>query len=287
MKRFCFIINPIAGAGKGVSIAALIQAQLKPKNIPYTIRFTEYAGQAQEIIEEEKLRGYTVFVAVGGDGTVNEVASALVNTSLTLGIIPLGSGNGLARALHIPLSTQQAINFVLNTSPIKMDVGQLNEYYFFCTAGIGFDAEVAKRFHEAPTRGLKTYLLAVLQAFKHYDKEFFYHDKVIKNGYVVSFCNANQYGNNAFISPSSVLNDGRLELVVLQKGSWIQNLQLGLQLFNKNIHKNQLHEAHSFESLTIQRIQNGPLHIDGDYKKTINNITIKVIPLALQVVGKL
>ena len=154
-RTILFIINPISGINKKSDLPALIKSHLDSKKFEPSIMYTEYAGHGKKISAENHHK-FNVIVAVGGDGTINEIASQLTNTNCSLAIIPSGSGNGLARDLHIPMNTKKAIK-QLNTATFnKIDTCYLNDLPFFCTAGIGFDADVAHIFNNSPSRGLKT-----------------------------------------------------------------------------------------------------------------------------------
>jgi diacylglycerol kinase (ATP) len=213
--QFLFIINPISGTTRKHNITEMIFNTLKVDRETIKIVLTRYAGHAKEIAKEAAAQGIPNIISVGGDGTMNEIACSLLHTSSNLGIIPLGSGNGLARHLGIPLNTQKAID-LLNDFEIKnIDSGAINSIPFFCTAGIGLDAHVTKMFDELPTRGLKTYIKAFIKKVYTYKGDLLrirVNDGTeIKGTFLIStFANANQYGNNAFIAPTASLSDQQL-----------------------------------------------------------------------------
>ena len=163
-----FIINPISGTGQKDAILAAIEEMrtIAPESI--SVRRTERAGHATEIAAEEAARGTDVVVAVGGDGTVNEVARALVHTETALGIIPCGSGNGLARHLRIPMDVEGAFQLIEELCITSIDYGTINDAPFFCTCGVGFDAFISQKFAEAGKRGLATYVEKTLTDGIHY-----------------------------------------------------------------------------------------------------------------------
>ena len=156
-KKMVFIMNPISGTTNKAGIPELIAKTLDTNTFDYEIRLTEHAGHAFEIATEAKDNGVDVVVAVGGDGTVNEVARAIVHSNTALGIIPCGSGNGLARHLMIPMQLKKAIEVINEYQIHDLDYGIINEHPFFCTCGMGFDAFVSMKFAEAGKRGPITY----------------------------------------------------------------------------------------------------------------------------------
>ncbi|MGI9543993.1 MAG: diacylglycerol/lipid kinase family protein, partial [Cyclobacteriaceae bacterium] len=167
-KQALFIINPKAGPQSQVDVPALIDSQLRDSTLSYRISFTEGAGHAIELAKQAIEEGFNFVTAVGGDGTVNETAQALLNSETALGIVPFGSGNGLARDLSIPLDTAKAINVILKRQVTIIDSAEANGRPFFCTAGVGFDAYISKQFAEQPERGFKTYLKSTLLEFASY-----------------------------------------------------------------------------------------------------------------------
>lgn len=283
MSAITFIVNPKSGTGKSRRIPALIHAYLPQSGHTYRIRHTEYAGHAKVIVNEEIANGTRVIVAVGGDGTVNEVASGLLHSRAALGIVPTGSGNGLARHLGIPMSARAALEVVANGNILTVDTAQINGIPFFCTAGIGFDAVVAERFSTIKGRGLFNYIRACLQEFNHYHCESVQDGTRSYQGFLLTFCNANQYGNNAFISPLSDIQDGRLELIQMDKPRWWQLPLMAFRFRNKGLHHSKFFRQQAFSSLTLLREKSGPLHIDGDPAMHTGKLDIQCVPQSLRV----
>lgn len=162
-KRILFIINPISGAASKARIPEAIEAYLDHDQYEYRIVETKYAGHAATIARDASVEGVDVVVAIGGDGTVNEVARGIVHSNTALGIIPCGSGNGLARHLLLPLNVRKCIEIINRYEVHELDYGIINEYPFFCTCGVGFDAFVSQKFAEAGKRGPITYLQKYLR----------------------------------------------------------------------------------------------------------------------------
>ncbi|MDF2457190.1 MAG: hypothetical protein K0R51_3183 [Cytophagaceae bacterium] len=284
MSVITFIINPTSGTGKSKSIPALIHSYFPTTGNTYRIRFTEYAGHAKMIVNEEIANGTRIIVAVGGDGTVNEVASCLLHSQAALGIVPTGSGNGLARHLNIPMNATQALQVIAEGQVTAIDSGEVNGHPFFCTAGVGFDATVAERFSKIKGRGFYNYIKACLSEYRSYSPEKITDsDGVPYQGFLLTVCNANQYGNNAFICPSALLNDGKLDLVQVSKIPLFQLPFFLFQLLNKQLDRNQFATKKSFSSLTLKRKVPGPLHIDGDPVAHATALSFKCVPKSLNI----
>jgi YegS/Rv2252/BmrU family lipid kinase len=284
MSVVTFIINPKSGTGKSKSIPALIHSYFPTTGHTYRIRFTEYAGHAKMIVNEEIANGARVIVAVGGDGTVNEVASGLLHSQAALGIIPTGSGNGLARHLKIPMNARKALKVIAEQQRITIDSGEVNGKPFFCTAGIGFDAAVAERFASIKGRGFTNYIKACLHEYQTYKPSILTDNEGITyEGFLLTVCNANQYGNNAYICPAASLNDGKLELVKVPTIPLYKLLSFLIQLMNQTLDRNQSYTRKSFSTLTLKRKAKGPLHIDGDPAEHASEFLFKCIPNSLNV----
>jgi YegS/Rv2252/BmrU family lipid kinase len=217
----CFVVNPAAGANRKRDLEGLIHRVLESSGLPYEVRLTAAAGHAEEIARDAAREGFRIVVAVGGDGTVNEVGRGLIGTAAALGIVPHGSGNGLARHLKISLDPAAAIRKLLKPEFDRMDVGLIAERPFFCTAGIGFDAHVARMFALAKRRGLASYVRVALREYADYRPTAV----TVRTGegelstdcYVLAFANASQYGNNAYIAPHADLKDGLLDLCLIDR----------------------------------------------------------------------
>jgi diacylglycerol kinase (ATP) len=284
MSVITFIINPTSGTGKSKSIPALIHSYFPTTGQTYRIRFTEYAGHAKMIVNEEIANGARVIVAVGGDGTVNEVASGLLHSQAALGIVPTGSGNGLARHLNIPMNATKALKVIAENNVIAIDSGEVNGKPFFCTAGIGFDATVAERFATIKGRGFINYIKASLNEYKTYKPETVTDNEGnTYQGFLLTVCNANQYGNNAFICPAASLNDGKLDLVQVPTIPVYKLFSFLIQLMNQTLDQNKSCTRKSFSSLTLKRKTAGPVHIDGDPVAHASEFSFRCVPKSLNV----
>ena len=279
-----FIYNTNAGQNSAARAAYILKKLYAVPNskVWETTKALEGSNFAKKAIEEKANR----IIAVGGDGTVNEVASAITETTIPLGIIPIGSGNGLARHLNIPLQFEAALDKAINGHEIAIDVGLLNNRMFFCTAGIGFDAQVAQLFAKSTKRGFFNYIKATLSALTMYKPiEISINQGPIQKVYSLTFANASQFGSNAYISPFSDLQDAYLEMVSIQPIHLLNACILVIQLFNKKIHQSKKVNIQSIKSITIQYQKNQPMHIDGEALLTDHaNIEISIDPLALLVI---
>jgi YegS/Rv2252/BmrU family lipid kinase len=281
---FHFIVNPNAGSKNKAKYRKLIQ--LIKSNDAHSIWETTEPLEAVDFAKKALEQGATRIIAVGGDGTINEVASVLVGKSIALGIIPVGSGNGLARHLNIPLNYKKAFQKALVGATIKIDVGHINNRPFFCTAGVGFDAAVAHRFANSKGRGLLNYIKAtIITLFKYKPIQVSINNAPVENIFSLSIANANQFGNNAFISPFSNIQDGQLELVKIGILNKLQAGIIAVRLFKKSIHHSNDVHIIACKTASIYYVKNAPIHIDGENLVTDNELlNITISPFALNVI---
>jgi YegS/Rv2252/BmrU family lipid kinase len=281
---FHFIVNPNAGSKNKAKYTKLIK--LIKSNDAHSIWETTEPLEAVDFAQKALDEGATRIIAVGGDGTINEVASVLVGKSIALGIIPVGSGNGLARHLNIPLNYKKAFQKALVGATIKIDVGHINNRPFFCTAGVGFDAAVSHRFANSKGRGLVNYIKAtIITLFKYKPILVSINNAPLENIFSLSIANANQFGNNAFISPFSNIQDGQLELVKIGILNKLQAGIIAVRLFKKSIHHSNDVHILACKTASIYYAKNAPIHIDGENLVTDNELlNITISPLALNVI---
>lgn len=287
-KKIRFIVNPISGTEKKKDLAPLIRQRIDPSLYEAEICMTQRAGHAVDLAREAAEAGYYAAVAVGGDGTVNEVGRGVLHTSTALGIIPCGSGNGLARHLHIPLDAAKALSALNDGIVSSIDYGLVEGHPFFCTCGVGFDALVSFRFSTDKRRGLLTYLEKALYEFLKYRPETYEletEDGIIRHkAFLITCCNASQYGNNAFISPRASLHDGLLDITILEPFTAVEIPGMVFQLFNKLILQNSRIRSFQCRELTIHRKQPGVAHFDGDPVLLSADIPVRIVQGGLQVV---
>lgn len=291
MHSILFIVNPISGSGHKESALKAIERYLDRDRFNSEICYTEYAGHGAEIAREAAARGIDIVVAVGGDGTVNEIAGSLVGTETALAIIPCGSGNGLARHLQIPMNPVSAVK-VINTAAIaRLDHGTINGRPFFCTCGVGFDAFISMKFAEAGRRGPATYVEKTLVDGLRYKTETY---RITIGGeegnshsvdaFLIACANASQYGNNAYIAPRASMLDGLLDVTVLEPFNLIEAPIVVMQLFSKSLPSNSHVKCYRTNRLRIERTAPGPAHCDGEPFNTDAVIDIQLIPQSFNAV---
>jgi YegS/Rv2252/BmrU family lipid kinase len=284
-----FIINPVSGKGDNEKVVKAIKEHLISDLYKPVVYVTKYAGEGTKIAASWAQKGVKRIVAVGGDGTVNEVASALVHTKTALGIIPTGSGNGLARHLHIPSNIQKALRIISFPNIITIDCGMMNDIPFFCTCGMGFDATIGHKFAIADKRGFVTYFRTTVKEFFNYDANK-YKLKIDGNksfkrtAFLVTVANASQYGNNAYIAPTASIQDGKLNVAILKPFPKARVVDLGIKLFRKTIENSPYLETKNAEKITIKRKKKGEAHYDGEPCNVKRKVKIRVIPKALNVI---
>ena len=280
MKKITFILNPISGTHSKEEIPELIEKTLDHDLYEPRIVFTEYAGHAAEIAREESKAGTDVVVAVGGDGTVNEVARSLVHTATALAIIPCGSGNGLARHLCLPLDVKKAIE-VINAGKIEaFDYGVINDMPFFCTCGMGFDAFISLKFAEAGKRGPITYVENVLkEGLKYKPETYEVEDESGAKRYkafLIACANASQYGNNAYIAPGATMKDGEMDVIIMEPFDVLDAPQIAADLFMKTLGNNSKIKTFRTKQLRIHRKKAGAIHYDGDPIMTGTDVDVRI-----------
>jgi YegS/Rv2252/BmrU family lipid kinase len=289
-KKIAFIINPYSGTGKKEDLPGLIRTELGDRFDAPEIVFTTYRGHGTELAKGFVEKGFDIVVAVGGDGTVNEIGSSLIHSKTTLGIIPIGSGNGLARHLGIPMSVKKAIRQINHSESIFMDYGLVNGRPFFCTCGTGFDAYVSTEFAKGHKRGIMRYVEKIITGYFSYKSQN-YHivcNKIDLNvkAFVLTFANASQWGNNAYIAPQASIQDGQMDISIMSSFPIIAIPTLALQLFTKNIDKDLFMTTLRSEEITLVREESGPFHYDGEPYEEGTKIQIKTIPDGLMVLVK-
>jgi YegS/Rv2252/BmrU family lipid kinase len=288
-KNIIFIINPISGTQSKRQILRLIDERVNRDVFDYRVVRTEYAGHAVEIARQAAADHADLVVAIGGDGTINEVGRSLVHTSTALGIIPCGSGNGLARHLHIPMDAKAAIDLINDYPTLRIDYGLINQRPFFCTCGVGFDAFVSLKFADSGKRGLLTYLENTLHESLRYEPETYEIEdeegSVRYKAFLIACANASQYGNNAYIAPQASLTDGLMDITILEPFTVLDVPSLAFQLFNRTINRNSCIKTLRAKKIKIHRQHGGVLHFDGDPVMDGKDIEVELIPQGLTVVA--
>lgn len=288
LKKIAFVVNPISGTqGKELILKWIDEKLDREKYVP-EILYTQRAGHAVEIAAEKAREGVYAVVAIGGDGTINEIARSLVHTQTALGIIPCGSGNGLARHLQIPMEAKRAIDIINEGLTEIIDYGKINEIPFFCTCGVGFDAFVSLKFSQAGKRGPLVYLEKTLRESLKYRPERYELEMdgntIRYKAFLIACGNASQYGNNAYITPQATLDDGLLDVTILEPFTVLDVPALAFQLFNKTIDQNSRIKTFRCQSLRIHRDKPGVVHYDGDPIMMGDTLDVKIVQKGLKVI---
>ncbi len=287
--EYVFIINPISGKNRNPQkLEQWIREIFQPFTGRFEIRKTRYKGHATEIARQCAAEGSRMVIAVGGDGTINEIARGLVYSSTALGVVPAGSGNGFARNMGIPLNQREAIRALLQPAFRKIDVGKLNGHYFINVAGMGLDATIAWNFEQFGMRGpLPYFIVGVREYFKFKPERIVLEldgQHLERTPLLLSIANAPQYGNGAIIAPGAVPDDGQMELCILNPISLGKTLLNLHRLFNATINVLEEMEIFPVRRLKIQRERYRAIHTDGDPYEDDLDLQFEVLPRALEVV---
>ena len=287
-KKAIFVMNLISGTSSKAGVPDLIENNLDKEKFDYEIVVTEYAGHASEIASHAKDNGVDLVVAVGGDGTVNEVARAIVHSNTALGIMPCGSGNGLARHLLLPMNLRKSLDIINAFDVHDLDYGIINGHPFFCTCGMGFDAFVSQKFAEAGKRGPITYAENILrEGLKYKPETYVLEDENGTNQYkafLISCANASQYGNNAYIAPQASMSDGLIDVIIMEPFDVFEAPQISIDMFNKTLDKNSKIKTFRCKKLHIHRSKPGVIHYDGDPVMTGEDIDVELQEKGIKIV---
>lgn len=287
-KKVLAIINPISGTRSKLNIPDVIREILREPDFEVSVKITEYAGHATQIARQAVDEGVDIVLSVGGDGTCNEIAKTLIHTSTALGIIPVGSGNGLARHLGIPLDIRGALRIIRNGKVVALDYCKANGLVFFCTCGVGFDALVSLKFAEDKHRGGLTYVRKVISEYvryKHETYELVSEDgKLRESAFLIACGNASQYGNNAYIAPHANMQDGLLDITIIKPFNPLEIGPLTVQLFTKQLSKNTNIRTFEKKAISIIREHPGVMHIDGEPVEMDARIDVECVHNGLNVV---
>lgn len=286
-KKICFIVNPISGVGRHKVVEKLIDQHLNRTLFDYEIVYTKAAKHATELAKQAVSRNFNIVVAVGGDGSVNEVARGLIGSTTAMAIMPAGSGNGFARHMKIPLDLKKAMNIINDAKEASIDTIQLNNETFINVAGVGFDAHIGWEFAKFGKRGFSSYLKVIIREFPKFKVQDY---ELIINGiplhkkaFLISFANGSQWGNNAHIAPLADVADGLMDIAILKNFSFWNIISIGYKLFRKTIHLSPHLETIKAKEVLIKQT-NTIAHIDGEPIEVGHSISIKVNPLSLRVI---
>ncbi|QKJ28588.1 diacylglycerol kinase family lipid kinase [Mucilaginibacter mali] len=286
-QKILFIINPISGGKKKDAVPQLIQQYLDVEKYEYAIVYTAGVAHGRKLALEAR-GNYDVVVAVGGDGTINEIASALVGSSTVMGVIPFGSGNGLSRFLSIPMDIVGAVKNINNGRVETIDAGRLNGKYFFNMAGMGFDAHISEVFSHDKKRGFGTYIKSSFREINNYRSETYQLNidgkEYTRQAFMLSFANSSQYGNNAHISPYASVQDGLLDVCVVKPFPLYKFIIMGLRMFTKTTDSSKYVEIIRGKHITVKREKEGAIHLDGEPQIAGTDIDIEVLPASLKLI---
>ncbi len=287
MQKVAFIVNPKAGVKKKLDIPGLIRANFSSK-IPYEILVWGNKNDFLAIKNRVLNEGFTIAVAVGGDGTVNEVAKTVNHTEIALGIIPFGSGNGLARSIGVPLDAIAALRCIERGNIQIIDSGLMNDHPFFCTSGIGFDAHIGALFASSTKRGFWSYTQITLKELLGYKtKKYsisFNNQTIEREAFLITFANAGQYGNDFYIAPAASMQDGLLHMVIVKPFPLLTAPALALKIFGRKAESSRYIETFASAEIKLSRPAPDAFHIDGEPQYANKEMIIKIVPGSLKVV---
>jgi diacylglycerol kinase (ATP) len=277
----------VSGGKKKDRVPELVQKNLDTSLFEPTIVFTDSAQHASELASRA-VGEYDYVVAVGGDGTVNEIASSIVGTDTALGIIPFGSGNGLARFLGIPMGTEEAIKTLNKERVNVIDSAKLNGQYFFNMAGMGFDAHISEVFSHDKTRGFGAYVRSALREIANYKPEIYDLEidgvNYVREAFMLSFANSSQYGNNAHVSPKASVQDGLIDVCIIKPFPLYRFPEMGLRMFTKSSEGSKYVEIIRAKHIIVRRSKSGPVHLDGEPQMLGADAEINVVPGSLKII---
>lgn len=271
----------------------LVTCRLRRHGFDVEVRYSEAPGHCRELAREAVERGFHTVVAAGGDGTVNEVADALKGSPVIMGIIPRGSGNGLARHISQSIDIDKALRIICDGHWLPCDYGTANGLPFFCTFGLGFDAAVSESFSSMKRRGLNSYIRSALKEYLRFTpKEY----EIITGGqtitvkaFIIAVCNASQYGNNAYIAPEASLSDGLLDITIVHAGNPVTRAMAGVDLFTGYINRNVLSQTLRVTDAIIRQKDNSDgsamiqAHLDGDPVTISSTVEVQCHPARLRI----
>lgn len=289
VKKLLFIINKYSGTGYQPNLEGMILTTCQNNEIECTIEFTAGAGHATQLAKDGIEKGFTTIVAVGGDGTVNEVAQGLVHSSAAMAILPKGSGNGLARHLGISMNLQQALNDLLKGTSIAMDTFTVNNRLSINVSGIGFDGHIANLFSSGVRRGLLGYIKLITQeyfAFNEVEFELTINKNVThQKNFILAIANSSQFGNNARIAPQASVTDKKLDLVSLKKIPLYSGIFFGYNMFTGSLKESKRYSRQSITNTIIRTKKPVAFHVDGEPCGHNHEFVIQLQPQSLNIIA--
>lgn len=279
-KHLVFIINPNSGVDRQKAIQNAIDYKLDQEQFTYKIQHTEYAKHGTILAKAAADNGAYAVVAVGGDGSVNDIVAGLIGTDTCLAILPKGSGNGIARTMEIPLNEEAAIDIINKGNVIKMDIGYANQRPFISNAGVAFDALISKKFATSTTRGFAIYSWLVAKymwLYKERDWQITIDGKTLKEkAFIISVANGKQFGYNFQIAPDASWTDGLFDVVIIRKFPKLLGGMLVLHAMNGTITKSKYVDHYRAKEVIIHHPELKLMQTDGDAYSCEDTITFTI-----------
>lgn len=286
--KILFIINPISGVGKQKKVEKALEKVLDKSLFDYEVEYTEYAHHATVISLQAAIRQVDIVVSVGGDGSINDCVRGLIGTNVTLGIIPAGSGNGLARTLNIPLNIEDAIEVLNKKKRATIDTIKVNNKIYASIAGIGFDALIAKEFRKTKIRGFNKYLSLILQLYPFYESQNYKMEidgeKIESNALFISFANSNQFGYNTVIAPSAKIDDGFMQISIVKKVPIVMLPWTAQLLFLRNFDKSMYVKTYKAKEVKVINNDSKLVNLDGESVLMDKELHFTINPKSLNVI---
>jgi YegS/Rv2252/BmrU family lipid kinase len=287
MKKAIFIINPVSGIGRQKEIGKIIEKEMSPNHWETKIFYTNHKGHAKEIAGAN-IGKSDMIIAVGGDGTVNEVGSALVGTDTVLGILPAGSGNGLARHLGMPYKIPKALQVLNYFERRTIDTIKINDFYSLNVAGVGFDAHISHKFAKRKRRGPISYTQLITKEFTRY-KSLSYlvtinGEKQNWDAFLISFANSSQWGNNVKIAPNAEIDDGLIDICIIRDFPKLTAPALLFNLLDQSIDQNKYDIVFKTHKIKIEHEKSLLGHVDGEPVFFGKKVNVEIVPSSLKVV---
>jgi diacylglycerol kinase (ATP) len=287
-KKIRFVINPRSGIRAGDELPVIINNTIDKNVFDVEVIQTQYAGHGEELSADAVRKNYFAVVAVGGDGSVQEIARATAGTQTLLGIIPKGSGNGFARHLHIPMQVQGALEIINRSNSMSVDIMKVNGKTCVNIFGIGFDGHIANLFAKMPKRGFVTYAKLVLREFNKFkpvELEMIADGKPLRmKSFLLTFANGSQFGNDAAIAPHANINDGLMNVCSIEKFPFTAAPALIYLLMKNKLDRSRYYKMFHAKEIVIQLSHFVEAHLDGEPVVLENEVRVAVVPKCLNVI---
>lgn len=288
MKKILFIVNPVAGKKRRQSLVENINRLCTEGDYVYQITYTQYAGHGTELAKKAAQQNFDIVAVAGGDGSINEVLQGIYDTSTLLAILPVGSGNGIARSLKIPLNPARAIRLLREGSVRRIDVGAANGRLFLGTAGVGFDALVTKKFQNDACRGFCTYINLILKHLYSYKPQTWSIEVDGKREetrvFMATVANALQLGYGFYLAPRARMDDGRLEFVQIRETSSCRLMILGVSAFLRLLQTSRKVRSRPVREVRIYKNGEFYIQLDGEAIPCDSSVHIRLMPEKLRVI---